>query len=47
MFGLLAKSILKKVCPVSIARGMELIFDKTILPFVKDCERGKICQKKN
>ena len=39
--GLLAKSILKKVCAVSDAHRIDLIFDKTILPSIEDCERDK------
>ena len=37
--GLLAKSILKKVCTVSNAYRIDLIFDKANLPSIKDCER--------
>ena len=40
-FGLLAKSILKKVCAVSNAHRIDLIFDKTILSSIEDCERDK------
>ena len=38
IFGLLANSVLKKVCSVSNAYRMDLIFDKTIWPSIKDCE---------
>ena len=40
MFGLLGKSSLKGIC--SNARGEALIFDETILPLIKDCERQKM-----
>ena len=46
-FGLLAKSILKKVCAVSNAYHIVLIFDKTILPAIKDCKRDKRCQNES
>ena len=38
-FGLLVKSVLKKVCAVINAYRKDLIFDKTILSSIKDCER--------
>ena len=46
-FDLLAKSVLKKVCAVSNAYRMDLIFDKTILPSIKDCERDKRSQNES
>ena len=46
-FGLLVKSILKKLCAVSNAHRIDLIFDKTILPSIKDCERDKRCQNES
>ena len=46
-FGLLAKSILKKLCAVSNSYRIVLIFDKTILPAIKDCKRDKRCQKES
>ena len=46
-FGLLSKSILKKVCALSVAHRIDLIFGKTILPFIKYFKRGKICQNEN
>ena len=47
IFGLLANSVLKKVCSVSNAYRMDLIFDKTIWPSIKDCEWDKRCQNEN
>ena len=46
-FGLLAKSILKKLCAVSNSYRIVLIFDKTILPAIKDCKRDKRCQNES
>ena len=36
---MLAKSLLKKKCAVSNDYRINLIFDETILPSIKDCER--------
>ena len=47
MFGLPAKSVLKKVSAVSNAHCIYLIFDKTILPSIKDCERDKTSQNES
>ena len=46
-FGLLAKSILKKVRAVSNAHRIDLIFHKTILPSIKDCEKDNRCQNES
>ena len=46
-FGLLAKSTLKKICAISNSHHIYLIFDKTILPPIKDCERDKRCQNES
>ena len=41
-FGLLAKTILKKIYVLSNDHCIDSIFDKTILPSIIDCERWKI-----
>ena len=46
IFGLLGNSILKKVCAVSNDHRIDLIFDKTVLPSIKDLREIKDAKMK-
>ena len=43
-FGLVAKFIFQRICSMKADR-IDMVFDKTITPSIKDCERDKRCEE--